>query len=201
MLFDYLDEEKLIFYFKNGNQMIKYKSLHSSLLYMVDNNLAEQPFIIRTTDEEFNLKILTKFGDNKFEFKIDNSPILFMYGKKKIFFEDKDGNMKHQIYIYNKEQLFKFQMYLIEKNERKNVDFFDESNNLITDTDSDEFFDLVHHLKINEDSGILKEKQNNDYYKNIFDKYIKNNYSNDEEKLSFNLDKYSDLNKSEFKSK
>ena len=199
MYLNYLDEEKQKFYFKNGNQMIKYKHLHSSLLYMVENNLAEQPFIIETTDEEFNLKILTKLGNNKFEFKVDKSPILLMYSKKKIFFEDKDGNIKHQIYVYNKEQLFKFQMYLIEKNESKNVDIFDASNNLITDTDSDEFFDLVHHLKINEDSGILKEKQNNDYYKNIFDKYIKNNYSNDEEKLSFNLDKYSDLNKSKFK--
>ena len=86
----------------------------------------------------------------------------------------------------------------MENNEKKNVEFFDESDKLIIDINSDKLFDLVHHLKIKEDNMALEENQKEDYYKNIFDKYIKNNFLNNGEKLSFNLDKYSNLNNSEF---
>ena len=198
MFFDYLDKEKMKFYFKNGDKMIGYKNLFSCLIYMKDNNLKEEVFIKEKSNEEYTLKIRNKLGDNKFEFKIDDSPILYVYGKKKVFFEDKDGNVKHQIYVYNKEQLFKFQMYLILKNKKKNVEFFDVSNNLIIDTDSDKLFDMVHYLKINEDNGSKEQKQNEDYYKNIFDNYIGNIYSNNGEKLSFNIDRYANIDKSRF---
>ena len=123
MFFDYLDKEKMKFYFKNGDKMIGYKNLFSCLIYMKDNNLEEEVFIKEKSNEEYTLKIRNKLGDNKFEFKIDDSPILYVYGKKKVFFEDKDGNVKHQIYVYNKEQLFKFQMYLILKNKKKKLSF------------------------------------------------------------------------------
>ena len=99
MFFDYLDKEKMKFYFKNGDKTIGYKNLFSCLIYMKDNNLEEEVFIKEKSNEEYTLKIRNKLGDNKFEFKIDDSPILYVYGKKKVFFEDKDGNVKHQIYV------------------------------------------------------------------------------------------------------
>ena len=198
MFFDYLDKVKKKFVFKNGNKKIYYKYLYSALIDMEKNNLTSQEYVIQTTNEKFKLKILNQLGNNKFEFKVDNGPILYINGQKKVFFEDKDGNTAHQIYVFNKEQLLNFQMYMMEINEKKNVDFFDEANNLIVDSNSDEFFDLVHHLKINENNVELEEKQNEDYYKKIFDKFIQIKFSNDGEKLSFNLDKYSNLKESEF---
>ena len=198
MLFNYLDKDKEKFFFKKDNKMIYYKYLYSELIDMEQNNLTAQVYIMPTTDEEFELKIVRKLGNNKFEFRVDNSPILYINGQKKVFFEDKDGNVAHQIYVFNKEQLLKFQKYLMEINGKKNVDFFDISNNLIVAQNNDKFFDLVHHLKIKEDNVELEEKQNEDYYKNIFDKYIQIKFSNDGEKLSFNLDKYSNIKESEF---
>ena len=124
--FNYLDKDKEKFFFKNGNKMFNYKSLYSSLIYMEKNNLKEQSFISMRSNEEYKLKILNQLGNNKFEFKIDNSPILYICGKKKIFFKDKDGKMVNQIYVFNKEQLFEFQTYLMENNKKKNVEFFDE---------------------------------------------------------------------------
>ena len=199
MLFNYLDKDKEKFFFKKDNKMIYYKYLYSGLIDMEQNNLTAQVYIMPTTDEEFELKIVRKLGNNKFEFRVDNSPILYINGQKKVFFVDKDGNVAHQIYVFNKEQLLKFQMYLMEINGKKNVDFFDISNNLIVAPNNDKLFDLVHHLKIKEDNVELEEKQNEDYYKNIFDKYIQIKFSNDGEKLSFNLDKYSNIKESEFK--
>ena len=198
MLFNYLDKDKKKFFFKKDNKMIYYKYLYSELIDMEQNNLTAQVYIMPTTDEEFELKIVRKLGNNKFEFRVDNSPILYINGQKKVFFEDKDGNVAHQIYVFNKEQLLKFQKYLMEINGKKNVDFFDISNNLIVAQNNDKFFDLVHHLKIKEDNVELEEKQNEDYYKNIFDKYIQIKFSNVGEKLSFNLDKYSNIKESEF---
>ena len=177
--------------------MLKYHNLRSNLIYMKKNNIKQKEFITEK-NEKYNLKFLTELGNNKFEFKIDNSQLLFIYGKKKIFLENKDGKAEYEVYVYNNEQLFKFQTYLIEKNEGKDIDFFDKLNNLITDINSDKLFDLVHHLKINEKKDTLEVENNEDYYKNIFDKYIKNKFSNNEEKLSFNLDKYSNLNQSNF---
>ena len=198
MFFNYLDIKKNKFFFKNDKKKISYRYLYSALIDMEICKLKDQPYIIPKTNKQFDLKILNQLGNNKFEFKIDNSPILYICGKKKIFFKDKDGKMVNQIYVFNKEQLFEFQTYLMENNEKKNVEFFDESNKLIIDINSDKLFDLVHHLKIKEDNMALEENQKEDYYKNIFDKYIKNNFLNNGEKLSFNLDKYSNLNNSEF---
>ena len=198
MFFDYLDKKGEKFFFKNENKKISYYKIYSTLIDMKNKNLVKQSYGIPKTDEEFELKILGQSENNKFIFKIDNSPILYIYGKKKIYFFDKDEKIARHIYVYNKKQLLIFQAYLMENNGKKNVSFFDVSNNLIVDKNSVKFFDLVHHLKINEYNVLLEEKQNEDYYKNIFNKYIKNNFSNDGEKLSFNFDKYSNLDESKF---
>ena len=82
----------------------------------MENNEAEEAiFQANKKEKKYTLKIIKNLGNSKYEFKIDNSLKIYMKGKKKVFYFDKDGNKEYEIYVFNDEQLFQFQNYLIKK--------------------------------------------------------------------------------------
>ena len=197
MLFNYFDEEVKKFYYKDGKLMVSYHFLRSSLIKMKKQNIKESKFSYEKNSEQFILRIIKDLNDNEFEFQVNESPKLYIKGRKNIFFQDKIGNTFYQTHAYNKDQLLKYQNFLMRKNPNKNVEFFDEYETLITDTNSDDFFNKVHCLKIKAEKK-LEEKQEEEFYQNLFNRYIDNNFSNEGEKLSFNLPDYSGQKNDEF---
>ncbi len=194
MSFNYFDENNKLFYYKEGEKKAKYNLLFIITKLMAEMNKKEDNFVW-LEGGLYKLKIIKIIDSSKFEFTINDSPKLYILGKKKIYFQDKDGKVTEEIYVYNREQIFEIQEYFIQKNEHKNVEIFDNFGKLINmeeinDNEFD-FFLNAHYLKVVEENDESIKKKNQEYFKNLFDTCIKNKFKNDGEKLSFNLEEYS----------
>ena len=66
MIFNYLDKEKLKFYFKDGDKMIKYNNLRSNLIYMENNKISEQTFNIEKYVDSNNYFLNYFVSSNEF---------------------------------------------------------------------------------------------------------------------------------------
>ena len=191
MIFNYLDEELKIFCLKKEDIKVNYKILLSSLINMKTNNIKKKKYTFGENGEKLSLELIRNISDNKFIFKVNDSLKLYIDGKKKISFIGEDDSCLEEIKVYNKEQILKYRTYLMKKNEKKNIEFFDKNFKLISNKDQNDFFYKVRYLKINKAENTLNEKQDGIFFKNLFDCYIEDKYSNEGEKLSFNLPEYS----------
>lgn len=197
MILNYFNEKERKFFYKEKDNKIDYCSLFSFLKNMALNYKKTANIQWISSKENFTIKITKINGENSFEFKINESPKLHILGKKKIFFKNEIGNIENQIYIYNIQQLIQCQTYFIIKNE-KEVEFFDQFNNLITTKNDDDLFNSVHYYKVVQKDSSLELKQKEDYYKKIFDCFISDNFENEGERLSFNLSEYTGQKNEEF---
>ena len=130
MSFNYFDENNKLFYYKEGEKKAKYNLLFIITKKMAEINKKEDNFVW-LEGGLYKLKIIKIIDSSKFEFTINDSPKLYILGKKKIYFQDKDGKVTEEIYVYNREQIFEIQEYFIQKNEHKNVEIFDNFGKLI----------------------------------------------------------------------
>ena len=194
---NYFDEKEKKFFLILEDKSIDYSILYSNLIKLKKNNLKQTMVLI--LNKLFILKVLEIINDNAFTFKLSKSLQLYIYGKKKIFFEDNDGNIDGDIYVYNDDQLIKIQEYFIEKSNNKKIEFFDQYNNLITEEEKYDpiiFFEKAHKLKAvdNLSETTTKEIQ----FKNLFNAYIDDKFANNGERLSFNFSDYTGQNPMEF---
>ena len=170
MSFNYFDENNKIFYYKEGEKKAKY-----SLLFMITKKMAEmnkeEDNFVWLGGGLYKLKIIKIIDSSKFEFTINDSPKLYILGKKKIYFQDKDGKVTEEIYVYNREQIFEIQEYFIQKNEHKNVEIFDNFGKLINmeeiNNNEFDFFLNAHYLKVVEENDESIKKKNQEYFKNL----------------------------------
>ena len=190
MIFNYFEEIGKEFFFRDKSKYIKYSSLYSSLKKMKINNIKENTISSDDGEEHYKIKIIKVSEENKFEFKIKDSPKLDIEGQKKIFFVKEGREVSCEVYVYNKDQILKYQAYLMGLNGNQYVDFFDKFEEKIIDKDDDNFFDKICFLKINKTDDSLKEEERIKSFKKIFDCYMDNNYKNEGEKLSFNISNY-----------
>ena len=93
MLFNYFDEEVKKFYYKDGKLMVSYHFLRSSLIKMKKQNIKESKFSYEKNSEQFILRIIKDLNDNEFEFQVNESPKLYIKGRKNI---DKTPKLKEK---------------------------------------------------------------------------------------------------------
>lgn len=203
MSLNYFDENKKEFYYKEGVKMAKYDILYRLMKQLSEQNQVEKHFLWSNIRELFHLKIIKAIDDDKFEFTINDSPKLYIQGKKKFYFQDEEGKITEEIYVYNREQIFDIHEYFIQKNKDKKVKIFDIFDKLIIigeegDNNKLDFFSKAHYFKCVKDNDENIKKENQEYYKNLFDTCLKNKFKNEGEKLSFNLEEYSNQNAESF---